>query len=89
MGWQGGELLSGNIVTWVGVQVQLQLMILPLLITVVKVDFKILMTGTRINETLKLFDCSLTLLLFSSCVLHHYHFHINEKSVLKKYSIFY
>ena len=48
-GWQGGELLSGNIVTWVGVRVQLQPMIPPLLNTFVKVDSEVVMTGTRIN----------------------------------------
>ena len=76
-GWQGGELLSGNIVTWVGVRVQLQPVILPLLITFVKVDFEILMTGTRINGG-EIFNCSLILLLFSSWVLHHSHSHVNE-----------
>lgn len=87
MGWQGGELLSGNIVTWVGVQVRLQPMILPLLITFVKVDFEIHMTGTRINVG-EIFNCFLSLLLFSSWVLHHYYFHVNETSILKSTTYF-
>ena len=73
MGWQGGELLSGNIVTWVGVRVQLQPMIFPLLITFVKVDFEILMTGTRINVG-EIFNCSLnkeTNLMLLALLFHY------------------
>jgi len=80
MGWQGGELLSGNIVTWVGVREQLQPAILPLLITFVKVDFEILMTGTRINVG-EIINCFVTLLLFLIWVLHHSH--VNETIFLK------
>lgn len=65
---------------------QLQLMILPLLITFVKVDFEILMTGTRINVW-ELFNYTIILLLLSSCVLHH--FLMNETSNLKNNNIFY
>jgi hypothetical protein len=79
--------LSGNIVTWVDVQARLQPMILPLLITFVKADFEILMTGTRINVG-EIFNCSLSLLLFSNWVLHHYHFHVNETSILKNATYF-
>ena len=81
-GWQGGELLSGNIVTWVDVQVQLQPMILPLLITFVKVDFEILMTCTRINEG-EILNCCLSLLLLSSLGFTSLSFSCDETSILK------
>lgn len=86
-GCLGGELLSGNIVTWVGVRVQLHPVILPLLITFVKADFEILTTCARINVG-EIFYCSLSLLLFSSWVLHHYQFHVNESSILKNTTYF-
>jgi hypothetical protein len=82
MGWWDGVRLSGNIITWAGDRVQLQLTILPLLTTFVKGELEILVTGSRVNIR-ELYNCSLVFSLFSTCVLHHHRYYMIDTSICK------